>query len=1078
MTAPFLDGLNDDQRAATLHEGSPLAVLAGPGSGKTRVIVHRVHRLVAPIGEGGSGAAPESVVALAFTVKSAEELRNRLATRLGFSVAAQTRIMTSHAFGRTIVRRFADRLGVSPDAQIMDTAQRRRLLRRIIDDLDLFADYAGVGRESAIPVVIEHIEAASHDAVSPARLLAYVEERRSALENAQTDLDELAVAAARAELHTLHQCALAYEAFEERRLAESLLTLDDYIALPIRLLEERQDVADILRSEVRHVVVDEFQDWNPAQIRLLSLLAPPHLNPDVCVVGDDDQAIYAFRGADDRAFERFGGIYPEHAVIRLATNYRSSPVVIEGAQGIITRANARFDPEKAIEANPARPAGDPEKVEGVLVEDDGDQGAVIAAMILADRAANPGREWRDYAVVARTNAFLDQIASDLEVADIPVGPPPKRSPLDDPSVQDLLAWARILARRDTRSDTRRLLVRPPALLPLEDVAQLERDFDRTLDGATEEPGDFLAHLRAHASGVPAVADMLGRIDLLGRIAVEGAPPDKVLAETIRECALASVDAPHARERARRIEALARVLRFAGSCAPRLPAPADLASFLDYYADLDEREQAFETVGDEAVDRDPDDPANTPDAVQIVSAHRAKGLEFDTVFIARAAAPHGFPQSRADDRLRLPAELTGRAALDRADEERRLFYVALTRAERRAVLLRKAQKSRPSAVSFYHELLDDGLMVESDAQEYLDRANLRLPDELTGVLEGIGSNEAADRWIERESARVRAESAAALIVAERAGDDADRLSKLQASLTHAISQLNALAHLRSTGALPASADPKDPLLKRAVEVASGAAQPGSAFSRRLPPPLSLSYTFVKSYLDCPRCFYIANVLGLREPPSPHMLLGSVVHEALEEHFQAAASAENEGGAPPTPAQAQERAMRIYDRRRGLRAARDPDVASKISAQIDAALRMHDGAQILEVEQFHRFPYRLGDHEHRFTGRIDRLDQLTDGSLRIVDYKTGASRKYLTEPSKDDLQLSIYALALMHQQGADDPPPGVAEYWVLSTGERGSIPLTSLRLDKAREKINEAIEGILAGRFDEQGRSCNGRCGLFC
>lgn len=1076
MSAPFLDGLNDEQRAAVMHDGPPLAVLAGPGSGKTRVIVHRVHRLVAPPAEGGAGAEPESVVALAFTVKSAEEMRARLARRLGFAPAARLRVLTSHAFGRTIVRRFADRLGVSPDAQIMDTAQRRRLLRRIIHDLDLFDDFAGAGRESVIPHVIEHIDAARHDAVPPDRLLAYAREQREALDAGRIDADQTEADAMRARLRTLEQCALAYGEFERRRLDQGLLSLDDYVTLTLRLLEERRDVADQVRAEVRHLVVDEFQDWNPAQIRLLSLLAPAASGADVCVVGDDDQAIYAFRGADDRAFERFAALYPDHEVIRLATNYRSSPAIIGAAQRVISLAGSRFDPDKELRANPARPAGDPEKLEGVLVEDDGQTGAVIASMILADRAENPGRAWKDYAVIARTNNFLDEIASELEVAGLPVGPPPRRSPLDDNAVLDLLAWARILARRDTRADARRLLVRPPAMLELEVVAGIEAEFDRALGREPEAPGAFLAHLRDHASRHAAIADLLRRIEQLARLAAEGASPDRVLAEVIRECALASADAPEGVARARRVEALAQVLRFAQRCAPRLPEPADLPAFLDYYEDLDDSEKAFETVGDEAVDRE-DDAELAPDAVQVLSAHRAKGLEFDTVFVARVASPHGFPQSRADDRVRLPQELTGRAALDRADEERRLFYVALTRAERRAILIRKRSRSRPSAVSYYHELLDHACLSEADASDILSRSGVAVADPLTAAVAQAAPGEPAARWIERESARIRAEAASTIAQAERARD-AESLDGAASSLVRAARTLNALAALRSSGRLPPHADSSDPFVRRAVEIAQGSEAPAGRFTRRPRPPLGLSFTYVKAYLDCPRCFYISNVLGLREPPSPHMLLGSVVHEALEQHYKALALAESDGLPLPTREESVQRALRIYDARLAGRARRDDEVATRIAAQVAAALDLHDDAQVLEIEQFHRFPYPRAGAEHTFTGRIDRLDQLADGSLRIVDYKTGASRKYLTEPSKDDLQLSAYALALMHQQQTDEPPRGVAEYWVLSTGERGSIPLSALRLDKAREKIDKAIDGVLAGRFDEQGGSCNGRCALFC
>ncbi|MGP1310252.1 MAG: ATP-dependent helicase, partial [Phycisphaerales bacterium] len=508
----FLQDLNDAQRQAVLHDSGPLAVLAGPGTGKTRVIVHRVARAVAPVEQGGLGADPESVLALAFTIKSAEELRTRLAgmfVRMGLSVghAERLRASTVHAFGYRLVRRYADRLDLPSNLVFLDSAQQKRLLRDLVWSNDLFRHLAAQGRETALEAAARFIGACRNDAVTPERSREWVERRRDLIakgldpeefddrgEPAPIE-DDARADALRAAQPTHEDHARLLALYDERLLRDGALAHDDLIALPSRLLREDADVAALVRDDHRHIVVDEFQDWNVAQIELLTLLAPPGRNPDVCVVGDDDQSIYAFRGADDRAFERFAKTYPTYQKIALTKNYRSAPVIVRTANSIIDRANRRFDPDKVVE--PGRPDDAcfaSARIEGVTHSPAESDGAAIAAMILLDRAEH-GRAHGEFAVIARSGTHLDQIGAELSMQGIPIDRRDGAGALDNEFVQNLRAWEEAVADPlcAPGGSPRRILWRAPISMPIADIQRYEREF-AMLTRDAGEPRPYLEWL--------------------------------------------------------------------------------------------------------------------------------------------------------------------------------------------------------------------------------------------------------------------------------------------------------------------------------------------------------------------------------------------------------------------------------------------------------------------------------------------------------------------------------------------------------------------------------------------------------
>ncbi len=665
--------LNDEQRRAVDHTDGPLIVLAGPGTGKTRVIIHRVERLIR------DGAEPEQIVALTFTVKAATELRERLAALVGASAADRVHAHTFHGFGQRLVRRFGDMLGLPPQPVLIDHAQRKRLARKAARDHALFRSVIADGLDSLIEDALALIDALRHAGKFPVDAVAYAGKWAARLDSPAHGLDEPALAAARVEQERFAEIARLYEALDAESRRRGQLTFEDFILLPIRLLREHPAAAAICRDDYRHAVVDEFQDVNAGQIEFLRQLFPPDTRrpPDLCVVGDDDQSIYLFRGADDRAFEKFQRAWTNAGQIPLTRNYRSEKPVIAVAAAVIGAAATRFAPDKVVLISEARENAAPAPgaaVECVLTDDDTMQfGELISAMIKLDQSARPGRSLRDYAVIARTHTDLGRIHAALSLEDIPARLARGPSALEDRAVLDLLRWVELLADPAAVWAAQWLLTRPPFGVPADRSAGwlLSYGAEWSRHGAGEEgrrdPGRFIEWLeRTHGGDRPVRAFL----DLHSRLRDGAARADayRALLEIIRGADVVHADLPTERDRARRVGFLAEFLRFVHDRLPLLEPPADLRAFWRYYSDLDKPEEAFRTDAAELLDGSAGNGADErPDAVTLLTAHSAKGLEFDTVFLIgleEGLMPHS--RALADD--------------DSLEEERRLCYVGMTRAK--------------------------------------------------------------------------------------------------------------------------------------------------------------------------------------------------------------------------------------------------------------------------------------------------------------------------------------------------------------------------------------------------------------
>ena len=626
----LLDDLNPAQRAAVEHAGSPLLIVAGAGSGKTRVLTYRIAHLLAH-----RGAQPGEILAITFTNKAAGEMKDRVAQLVGPRARAMW-VSTFHSMCVRILRAEHKTLGLKSTFSIYDQADSQRLMTMVCRDLDLDPKRY------------------------PARgLLTQV----SNLKNELVDPEEWAAKASSGIEKVL---AEAYTAYQNRLRQAHALDFDDLIMTTVSLLQAFPAAAEHWRRRFRHVLVDEYQDTNHAQYVLVRELVGPaggELPPaELAVVGDADQSIYAFRGASIRNILEFERDYPDATTILLEQNYRSTQTILSAANAVISR-NPNRKPK-----NLWSDAGAGHKIVGYVADNEHDEAAWVAGEI--DRLSDTEDvQPADVAVFYRTNAQ----SRVFEEVFIRVGLPYKVVGgvrfYERREVRDMLAYLRLIANTTDVVSLRRILNTPRrgigdrAEACVEALAARERiPFGEALERADEAPG---IALRSAA----AIKDFVALMTELRAVATgEGNGPAAVLEAVIDRTSylreLEASDDPQDESRVDNVRELVSVAREYEQT--RGDAGATLEDFLEQVALVADADAIPDADGNGGV-------------VTLMTLHTAKGLEFPVVFLT-GMEDGVFPHLRT---LGDPQEL---------EEERRLAYVGITRARRRLFVSRAVTRS--------------------------------------------------------------------------------------------------------------------------------------------------------------------------------------------------------------------------------------------------------------------------------------------------------------------------------------------------------------------------------------------------
>jgi DNA helicase II / ATP-dependent DNA helicase PcrA len=633
----LLGGLNPQQRAAVLHEGGPLLIVAGAGSGKTRVLTHRIGYLLAE-----RHVPPRQILAITFTNKAAGEMAARAEAMTGSRARAMW-LMTFHAACVRILRREADRFGYPSSFSIYDQADSQRLMAMVCRELELDAKYF------------------------PPKAMAHQ------VSNLKNELVDYETVAARASGFREKALAQAYAEYQRRLVAAGAMDFDDLIMVTVHLLQAFPEVAAEYRSRFRHVMVDEYQDTNHAQYVLVRELAgtplatggPELLTPggerippaELVVVGDADQSIYAFRGATIRNIEEFERDFAGARVILLEQNYRSTQNILAAANAVVSRNPGR------VPKNLWSDAGDGPPITGYVADSEHDEAAFVTEEVdrLSDEGlATPGQ----VAVFYRTNAQSRVFEEVFIRAGLPYRVVGGVRFYERREIRDLLGYLRLIANPDDEVSLRRVLNTPKRGIgerAEEYVAAWAARQRTTFARALGQPGDVPGLAARSARAIEAFNALMD-----GLRAMSGGPVGDLAEAVLDKSGLvAELQASADLQDEGRIENLNELVSVAREFDARVPG-GSLADFLEQVslvADADQVPEGAEHGG----------------MVTLMTLHTAKGLEFPVVFLT-GLEENVFPHERSmgDD-----TELA---------EERRLAYVGITRARERLYLTRAVARA--------------------------------------------------------------------------------------------------------------------------------------------------------------------------------------------------------------------------------------------------------------------------------------------------------------------------------------------------------------------------------------------------
>jgi DNA helicase II / ATP-dependent DNA helicase PcrA len=1051
-----------EQMAAITAPLGPVHVIAGAGSGKTAVMAARIVYLVERL-----GVPPAAVLGLTFTNKAASELEARVREALTVTpadVGDEVTVDTYHAFAADLVKAYGIRVGVEVDADLLSEAQQYQILLGILDG-ERFEHLTVRTAGATIRKTLELAAACADHVVGAERV---VEASRRLLERAEEGerLPDWMLHAARERIE-LARLVERYAAEKRRR---GRLDFGDQVAKAVELVEGHRELVEELRTRFRHVLLDEYQDTNVAQRRLMQRICPP--GASIMAVGDARQAIYAFRGATMYNLLSFADHFPPGPApglerrpagpaagepLPLSTNFRSGPRILALANSVID-----VIPEERRGGTPlvARPGAAEGEVRAALLADQFAEAAFVADQVV--RAHESGLadgswpDWRDVAVLVRSKRLLGPLREALEQRDVPVEVVGLSGLLETPEIVDLVSTLRVIADPGANVALARLLLGPRWRIGHRHLVRLARWASRhnwglkdVLPGEDPDPGDVsfaLAEAIDHLDEVEGLDEevrdrLAGFREELRELRAAARGPLLDLVQTILERTGVWAELEASGDR-RAITARQNLATFLDRVAAFAPVEGDpsLAAFLAY---LDAVEDASEPV--EAVQPAP------ADSVKLMTVHMAKGLEFPMVAVvglsagtgkdgsprygifpdARVADPRraqGFPYELREDAGHLPS-FAGNARVFRTElesraleDERRLLYVAITRAKQLLVLTaawwyQGSEKTPKGPGPFWTEA------ARHPAVEVVVRADQPAVSPLTERLRARVSWPPPGRRPEDEDDPVFPEGLADAVELERAAP-----GTLEARVPPG----------RADAFRAAVAAGRHLLHEARVDPAASA----------VAPPRILSVSQVLTYGRCPRDFYWSVVRPLPSAPKPAARLGAVVHRLLERRARSL----------PDLLDADD----LGDERPGRLA--DPDLVERATRNFAATPYADLPPPDAEVGVI----LRIGPWVIR--GRIDAIFRSAKAGspevdVELVDWKTGRE----VDRAEDGLdQLAIYALAL--RELGELPQDRCRVSYCYLGEERPAIEsrvLGRAELDRQRERLEAVLAGLELGDYQ---RAC--------
>lgn len=938
------------QKQAIEHVNGPMLVVAGAGTGKTTVLVERIVNLVSKCHIGTN-----EILAVTFTTNAAGELRERVAEKLGVQVAGEIQARTFHSYCSDLLKR------TGREFTPLSKEDLYVLLRRDLKTLGLKYYIKAARPGEFLDALLSFFDRCEDELVTPARYRAYVEELKAGKHKLPRVLKERDAERLKPEevIERCEEIAGVFTAVSHMLKEKGLGTYGQQISRAVELLESDSDLLISERRRARFILIDEFQDSNVAQIRLAKLLAGDEQN--VFAVGDPDQAIYRFRGATTGAFDHFEKTFKDVKHVSLDRNRRSlSPIlgcafrVISQNPAILRSGGTQRNPliSAREEADPALKGRPVELVYTPLQFSDDTEAVELADAI---EKLHSNCAWKDIAVLYRTHRHREELAAELSHRNIPVDVKGVNV-LETPEVRDALAAVRAIAD-------------PGDSAALFRVAALTRfginadELRFALRGAKNEAG--LVPVLERVKGGPVLLASLARARELA--AQSGSKALSTLEIAMEEFGVAITAATNALREF--------LIEWAKKPITTEASVSELLKYMKYFAEAGGKITLPELGTD-----------GGRDAVQFMSVHAAKGLEFPHVFIIRATTP-SFPANYRENLFEFPQALRdplsaveGEIKELHRQEERRLFYVAMTRAKDTLTICGKRSRSKkPALPPMFMEATPPGFI-----KEFVSDKTLR------------------DSCLPR-LAEFRPEIEAATTV-------------------------QAYSSVGGWMLLP----PSRPLDK-----------------------LSLSATQIETYDTCPLRFKIETDWNIPGEPVPAMQFGNAVHTALKGYYDAV-----QVGRPLS----REQFVRIFEEQMEISPFEELHQKQLYIEQGQRQLgefydlrNREPQPEVIATEK--SFAFELAGV--KVIGRIDRVDRLPGGAIRIIDYKTGSPRD--EEDAEKSLQLSIYALA--SQELWQQTPQSIA-FYNLENNQPAATTRDDGQLEETKRKIAYVADAIRANEFAPQ------------
>jgi DNA helicase-2/ATP-dependent DNA helicase PcrA len=954
--------LNTAQKQAVEYLSGPLIIVAGAGTGKTTVITQKIFHIL-----HNKLATTAQILALTFTEKAATEMFDRVDEQIEIGYV-DLQISTFHAFCQKILEEYALAIGLSNKFKLLTEVGSWLLVRENLDKFNLDY-YRPMGNPTShIHALISHFQKCKDELITPQEYLHYAEELQANTDSAEVE-----------DKSRLTELANAYHVYNQLLLDNNYLDFADLIFYTIKLLKERPAILKSLQQRFKYILVDEFQDVNWAQYQLVQMLSSG--GAQLTVVGDDDQSIYAFRGASVSNILRFTDDFPKAKEIVLNENYRSNQEILDAAYTLIQHNNPdRLEIKLNVNKKLVSAGIEPVKSNGPRVVHmhgttlDQEVNNVVAE-IKKIKETDTNTVWDDFAILVRANGHSDPFISALEKAGVPYEFLAASGLYRQPLVLDCINFFKLMENYRDSTAMYRLLVMPIWHIDEHDLQKI------TYNAKKKSISYYEALKRASEFGLsePGIA---GAQKLLGIIqtglqSAKDEKPTTVLFHFLQESGLleflAKEELNQNRQVIRQIYQLKEFFDYICEYENTTPG-AKVASFLEHLSyvmesgDLGSLYQA----------------ADTPDSVNIITVHKSKGLEFKYVFVVNLVEER-FPGRRRGEAIEVPQALI-KEQLPEGDshyqEERRLFYVAMTRAKERLYL--------------------------TSADDYGGVKNKKI----SRFLPEIGFN-----------------------VAEKIK------SKKEAT----------------TPSAPNKNKAQDPVLYEIPKV--------------------FSFSQIKSYRTCPYQYKLGHILKIPTRGSASFSFGQSMHSAMQKFYERLKelnqATQTSLFAVPTTIEPSANGVKAPTLDELLALYEESWIEDWYTSKAQREEYYKMGKDILRafyntekdnwtipVSLEGWFKIKVG--EYLLHGRIDRIDQLPDGSLEIIDYKTGQSKEKVDGEDKDQLLIYQVAVSELPEYSRIGTPKRLT-YFYLNDNTKISFLGDQKEIERLKEKVISTIGEINSGNF---------------